>query len=275
MSLLAKSTSSPALLAASQVLAGKPYVPKRAVQHGMYVPSNEAQLPDMKPGQQALERHLYGEESRDHPETYVSEQNPKGSTYSRAVNALIPHDFTEPAKPMRPVFNTDGGGHQGTAHWRSTYRACHDESSVAGARHHRQTGPSYQAVNPPTCVSGEQVYSKFSEDFGFYGSNPRDRWGMDLKKTQLTMGSTQATQHIPGYQGFLATNTANPNVARATAGSSVRGVDKANLTEQFHTNLVNYAGHKPSNAMNDRGGVAVNNSSVMHRSFKAPPLHAL
>jgi len=90
-------------------------------------------------------------------------------------------------------------------------------------------------------------------------------------KTALTVGTTKGTAHIPGYQGFLATNTSNVRVAEIAHGGNMRSTDKTNLTHVFHTNTVGYGGHKPSNACNDRGGVSLTNLTTAGAAFSHPP----
>jgi hypothetical protein len=119
--------------------------------------------------------------------------------------------------------------------------------------------------------------SSYTEDYGKYGSDPSDKIGkFDSKnvvfKSALTHGTTKATNHIPGYQGFLATNTANPRVARVEMGGTMRSVDKTNLTNEFHVNLLGYSGHKPQNPNNDKGGYRPSALSTMGRDFRPPPV---
>jgi len=175
---------------------------------------------------------------------------------------------------LKPTEAFGGEGHRGTAHWRSEYKAVVNQGAVHGAVYHRQNGPSYQATNPPTCISDDCKLSAYQEEFGTRGSNPRHKISafdekLPVSRTVLNVGTTKATMHIPGYQGFLATNTSNPHVARVEKGASLRSLDKKNLSEQFHTNLVGYCGHVPANAKNDNGGVGLTTSTVYGNSFRA------
>merc|ERR1719198_2134759 len=90
-------------------------------------------------------------------------------------------------------------------------------------------------------------------------------------KTALTVGTAKGTCHMPGYQGFLPTNTANPRCAAIAHGENTRTTDKTNLTSTFHTNIVGYAGHKPTNAANDRGGVSLTTLTSKGRDFAPIP----
>merc|ERR1712113_1293051 len=167
--------------------------------------------------------------------------------------------------------------HQGTAHWRSEYKSALNEGAVHGATYHRQHLPSYQASNPPTCIGRNEELSSYHEEYGKRGSDPRHKIGhlddrLPVFKTTLTQGTAKGTKHMPGYQGFLPSNTSNPHVARVERGETLRSIDKTNLSEQFHANLLGYAGHNPTNPHNDRGGVRVNTQTCMGHSFRDPAL---
>jgi len=252
------------------------HIPKRATQHGIYMPSFEVPPTQLKPGQMSLERQLYMEEVKDHTETYMETDLEKGSVYQRTIaGTLHPKDYFYPQKSIRQSEPPEGGGHHGTAHWRSEYRSNVNDAARFDTMLHRQNGPSYQIANPPTCVSGGDCVSSYHEGYGKYGSDPRHKFGngdvLPTLKTALTVGTTKGTNHIPGYQGFMATNTANPKVAAITHGGTLRSTDKTNLTHVFHTNMVGYAGHKPLNACNDRGGVSNHTLSQCGDAFRPPP----
>lgn len=201
----------------------------------------------------------------------------KGSVYQRSIESLlIPRDYFNPQKPIRQTEPLEGGGHHGTGHWKSEYRSNVNDAARFDTVLHRQNGPSYQIANPPTCVGGGEVPTTYNEGFGKYGSDPRHKLHPEADrlptfKTALTVGTCKGTAHIPGYQGFLATNTANPRVAEVAHGGTLRSTDKTNLTQVFHTNIVGYAGHKPMNACNDKGGVTVGLHTTNGRDFRHPP----
>lgn len=273
---LGRSASGPSLMQAGSSMTHA-HIPKRATQHGCFLSSSEAQQPELKPGQMSLERNVYAEEARDLSETYVTPDKPVPSVYGTTYIGKSDH-YKNPTRPIRQSEPSEYCGHRGTGHWRSTYKSTHDPASIDGAVYHRQTGPSYQASNPPTCVGRGPLQSTFSEFHGTYGSDPRSKVGpndksMPVFKTTLTPGTAKGTFHIPGYQGFLATNTSNPHVARVASGVNIRGKESS-LTDQFHVNTLNYSGHVPTNPNNDRGGVKVNVESTFGKSFRTPPLNA-
>lgn len=257
------------------------HIPKRATQHGVFLSTCEVPPTTLKPGQTQLDRQLYTEEAKPLEKNYIADDLPGASVYGGSLsgNAQTDHYLnpTRPIKPEEPA--EDALGHQGTAHWRSESQSSLNEAAIAGARYHRQHLPSYQAANPPTCVGSAVIQGSYHEHFGKPGHDPRHRIGandskMPVFKTDLTRGTTKATNHIPGYQGFLATNTTNPKVAAIEQGSKYRNAhEKHVLVEQFHTNLLNYCGHVPANANNDNGGHSTTTLSTMGASFRQPLSH--
>jgi hypothetical protein len=258
------------------------HVPRRVAQHQTYLSTQEVPPTTLKPGQTQLrERNLYTEEAAPQKDSYMRDGMAPDSVYVKDISQLTqPIHYMEPTKPIKQVQPKDiVGGHHDVSHWRSEYKSVHNDTAVYGAAYHRQTGPSYQATNPTACVSRPDDQTSYQEDYGRPGSDPRDRIRLDsdklpVFKTELTRGTTKATQHIPGYQGFLATNTTNPYVARVERGGSIRSLDKHVLTEQFNTNLVGYSGHRPQHAKNDNGGVRTSLLTTTGKDYQAPSLTA-
>lgn len=232
--------------------------------------------PCLKPGQDQLCRqNYYTTESKDLEETYITQDQFKESEYRQNIaQRTLPVDYEDPEKPMRPPIVENKAGHIGTAHWKSEYGSTFSPESITGAVAHRQVGPPFESTNPPSVVSAPNELSMYSKDFGIYGSDPRhllkpSDTKLPNRKHELTVGTTKGTCHIPGYQGFLPTNTNNPRVAAIEKGDHIRGVDKANLSEIYHLNLPSYAGHVPENAMNDRGPRQINTFSVTGKELSA------
>ncbi|CAK9049283.1 unnamed protein product [Durusdinium trenchii] len=277
---LGRSASSGALVNAGA--AQMTHVPKRATQHALFLASWEVAPPCLKPGQAtAGSRAVYSEEAPDPKTTYVAERLPPKSMYGETVSELtVIEDYKNPTQPIRQKEpSASSVGHRGAAHWSSTYKTSHDDNAIVGSAYHRQTGPSYQAANPPTCIGGAGSMSAMSEDFGVYGSDPRDKVDplldrIPIRKTALTKGTPKGTLHIPGYNGFLPTNTRNPYCARVESGATARTNDKSHITDQYHINTLHYAGHVPLSVTNDVGPMNPGNRSTMSRSFRAPNLSA-
>jgi len=256
------------------------HMPKRATQHGVYLSTQEVMPTSLKPGQKDLSRKLYTEEAPPLGETYLAPDLPQGTVYASMAHPMTSGHYANPVKPMKPAEAPGGAGHRGTGHWQSEYKSVLNHGALQGAVHHRQNGPAYQALNPPSCIGDGHRLTAYQDEYGTRGSNPRDRIGADderfpVNRTVLNAGTTKATSHVPGYQGFLALNTTNPHVARVEKGSTLRSVDKSSLTEQFHTNLVGYRGHVPAHAKNDNNGVGLTKSTVYGHSFQAHDIGAL
>jgi len=251
------------------------HIPKRATQHTVFLPGYEVARPSLKPGQdQLLRQNYYTTEAKDLEETYVGEDFNQSEYGKNIATRTLPVDYEDPQKPTRPPIVPNTAGHLGTAHWKSEFGASFTTDAIAGSVPHRQVGPPFEPTNPPSVVSAPNELSMYSKDFGQYGSDPRARLSStDTKlpnpKSELTVGTTKGTSHIPGYQGFLPTNTNNPLVARIEAGEHIRTVDKTNLTEVYHLNLPGYAGHVGSNAQNDRGPRQINTFSLTGKEFGA------
>lgn len=258
------------------------HIPKRCTQHGVHLAGFEVLPTTLKTGQFRVERQVYTEEARPLEETFCETDLPKGSNHSRSINTQTKPEDYKYQKAIKPGEPEEEGGHRGCSHWQSSTKAAYSAEAVSGAVYHRQHGPSYQALNPPTCVGNGPMTSSYRQDYGLHGSNPRDKMAyaslhpqrfepmMPVFKHALTYGTPKGTCHMPGYQGFLPLNTSNPMVARVEDGALLRSNDKTNLTSEFHTNLITYAGHKPMNANNDKGGVRPNTISEMGRSFRMP-----
>jgi hypothetical protein len=275
---LGKSASTGSLVTAGAAMS---HIPKRAQQHGVFLPAWEVLPTQLKPGQKSLDRFLYGEEVKPNSETYLAADLPPQSVYGKTMSSLpkLQHyiDTVRPIKPIEPP--ADSAGYRGCSHWSSTYRTTHTTAALDGAAYHRQHGPSYQASNPPTCVGGAGSISSYKEDFGKYGSDPRSRVDaskdrIPIMKTELTAGSAKGTLHMPGYSGFLPLNTRNPYCARVASGVELRSVDKSNLTSSFHANVLGYTGHVPVDVSNDFGPINPGTRSMMGKSYQVPSLNA-
>jgi len=256
------------------------HMPKRASMHGIHLCSHEVMPIELKPGQRSLDRHVYSEEARMLEDVYYKADLPQESQYRIDIAGVTPVDYAKPVRPIRPSEPPEEGGHRGVAHWRSTYNSYVNQEAVHGSTFHRQLGPSYKVTEPPTCVGAAPLVTTYRTDHGEPGSDPRDRLipGCDklpVYKTHLTRGTPKATMHIPGYQGFLATNTRIPAVARAEAGTTLRSVTKATLTDQYAKNIVGYTGHVPLHPKNDRGPVKPTTRTEMGKAYRPPDVMAM
>jgi len=262
------------------------HMPKRVTQHGIHLSGAEAPIASLKPGQEELHRqHFYTTEAKPLQETYLAQDSFKETIYQKSLSKLtLPEDYSDRAKPVltkaQEMFGRSGAvtGYSGTDHWTSEYKQTFHEGSGAKKRVVKQYGAPYQMGDPPCCVSQPVQLSFYQREFGTYGSNPRHRitFGdtkLPVAKSDLTVGTTKGTSHIPGYQGFLPTNTNNPKVAAVEAGMNIRSGDKTNITEIFHLNLPGYAGHIPACSSNDRGPRQMSTMTVMGKAFSESTGH--
>lgn len=99
--------------------------------------------------------------------------------------------------------------------------------------------------------------SSYKIDYGAYGDQPLDRpyvrkHGMASTTTDLTPGTTQNTNQIPGYAGFLPHTTHNPHAVAQADGEVLRS-PRGNLRLSHSDNLPGYTGHKPVDCKNYHG----------------------
>lgn len=282
-----RSESAPALKSAGATMTHM-HIPKRATQHGTFLPQWETQLIDLKVGQNSVTRNVYALEAKPLSETYLHQDRPMKSVYNNMQQAKPDH-YKDPVRPVKPSEPSEYCGHRGTSHWGSESKHAHSLAAIEGAQYNRQDGPSYQAANPPTCVSrGEQLscFQEFHGKHGFAGplsTMERPHHGfstgsqavfkMPVSTHELTKGTHKGTLHIPGYQGFIPTNTSNPFCARVASGADLRE-KKSMLTSQFHVNLLGYCGHTPVHPNNDNGGRKVDDISTMGRNYQWPKQNA-
>lgn len=276
MSSLDRSASTGSLRQAGSQFLAMTHVPKRATQHSCFLPTYEVLPPQLKCGQASLQRQVYAEEAKTLRDTYLEPDRATKSMYQAACSFATPQDYEDPDKPFKPTEPVSEGGHRGCAHWISDYKASHGMRALEGRRYHRQIGPSYQAVNPPTCVSGPIAKSQFQFEHGKHGENPRHKFRLHSSKnpvivSALTYGTPKGTLHMPGYSGFLPTNTSNALVRAHEQGATLRTTtDKVNIAEQCTPNKLGYTGHQPTNAVNSRGPVSHGNVTTFGRSFSTP-----
>jgi len=254
------------------------YVPKRATQHGIFLSGREAPIVTLKPGQKELHRDgFYTAETKALEETYLSQDAFKKSVYTKNISELTqPVDYKDPQKPIPPVVSGSGSGLDAerfrTLHWRSEYKVGFDMTGKQGEPYKRQLGPPFEVQNPPACVSQPNELSFYQKEFGVYGSDPRSKISKEdskliTLKTDLTRGTTKGTSHIPGYQGFIPTNTNNPKVAEIEKGDTIRSSDKGNLVEIYHLNIPGYAGHVPTEAKNDKGPRQISTMTIHGKDY--------
>ena len=67
-------------------------------------------------------------------------------------------------------------------------------------------------------------------------------------KNEYTVGSTRGSGFIPGYQGFIPTNTVNPQVAAYERSCGGRPHTKSDI--QYSREMPGYTGYRPLHVLN-------------------------
>lgn len=257
------------------------HVPKVATQHGLFVSSSETEEPRLKPGQQELHRRgVYSFEAKKAfaATTSLALDLQNKSEFAH-MHKTTPDDYLFPQGPSRPneVSLSKGIDYRApntTRHWKPDSQAVGEEAGGAALEHRLAAKGAIRSwpFQMTPSIGRKDHSTHYTHHFGKYGSNPRDRINHDHTRLQvhpnsLNRGTTRGTSHIPGYQGFIAANPAGPLSARATSGEATRSVDKTNIGETFHTNLVGYAGHVPESHNNDFGGRRLTELTTHGRDF--------
>jgi len=134
---------------------------------------------------------------------------------------------------------------------------------------------------PRSCVSKVPNLSSHTADFGRHGSNPRDKispWDAKLPvfKSDLTAGSAKGTFHIPGYQGVIPSYPGfSAHQLRVVKGAKARSVDKTNVLQIFHKEIVGYGGHVPEAVSTDYNGRKPTDLTTFGHDFKPHKTGAL
>ena len=122
-----------------------------------------------------------------------------------------------------------------TMHWGSQYKATVNE--VASRDRIVSRRPLW-SINRQAYISARGSYTtEFADSFGNHGHVPRDRLPHDAKKqehreNELTVGTTQVTKHIPGYNGFIPHVDVNQRAVDQSKGQLERNtIIKQNIVE--------------------------------------------
>lgn len=158
------------------------------------------------------------------------------------------------------------------AHWGSVYKnEVEQNSKLAPIKSER---PIWSL--PREAYSSKRSYfkSEYQNSLGTFGHNPRDELPSDSQKQShkvhdLTMGTTQTTCHIPGYNGFIPKSDFNAKAAEQAklADKSRATIVKQNIVENYQVKLPGYSGHKPMSTVNDRGACRPNCLNMEGEAF--------
>lgn len=233
----------------------------------MFVPGPEVKPVDLKPGQASLiRRDFYTGAARPEKVPYVLHERGQSSEYGEVISRrTIPDDYAEPQRPIVQSQHTGGEG-GGTAHWRS-------EASVANSLppHRAKPSPRFRpGCKEKDALGGPDDATSYHEEFGRYGTNPRDMLGvasdqLPVVQRKIDLGTTKGTCHLPGYQGFVPACEA----ARSRRESlTARSTDKTNIEQIYRANPAGYAGHEPTSMVNAKAdGMRAAGASVYSRDF--------
>jgi len=145
----------------------------------------------------------------------------------------------------------------GTEHWKTTYMAgIKDPYAMAKA-----TRPEWTLHKEPHTVQGGPRTSDYKGQFGERGTNPIEKLNRTMhmppvpkSEEALKLGTTLSSYHVPGYTGHIPKSLAVPETWDQALGVNTRGTFiKQNITENYQTRIPGYSGHRPMNAVNDRG----------------------
>lgn len=148
----------------------------------------------------------------------------------------------------------------GVEHWQSTYSAGNEYPYTTS----KAARPTWTLHKAPYTVDKYPRASEYINQFGNKATNPIDRYDRELSmppvpknQDELRKGSTQTTFHIPGYTGHIPKNPkTDDEIIYGGIGAQTRSTwMKQNITENYHTRVPGYAGHRPRCALNDRGAL--------------------
>jgi len=147
----------------------------------------------------------------------------------------------------------------GTEHWKTTY--------VAGIKdpyaYTKADRPEWTLHKEPHQVESGPLASEYKTHFGERGTNPLDKLNRTVQmppvpksEHDLKLGTTQSTFHTPGYTGHMPRTVIAPEKLDQAMGIHARNTFiKQNITENYQTRIPGYSGHRPANAVNDRGNL--------------------
>jgi hypothetical protein len=233
----------------------------------------ESVPPALKPGQKDLFRQdLYAEEAKPAEEPYLVQDHFNQTAYKKDLARTLTEDYIYKTTPHKPPTVTCAGEEGGTQHWRSEYKSSINASVQEEAEFGRPWFPNEDNVKQQSMLTRGSGNSTYAEEFGKYGSNPRDKilkGGLTWKK-ELDAGTTKGTFHIPGYQGYIPSNVCLAEVARVEKGENTRSIDKTNIDQTYHVNMIGYNGHEPRSARNDKGGRLPTKLTTSGHDFQDP-----
>jgi len=219
--------------------------------------------------------------AKDTQESFTAEN--KGlKLYYQTVTSLKKDqaDLTQSQRATSCGFNQRSGDDKfddnefvqtGTEHWKTTYMAgIKDPYAMA-----RATRPEWTLHKEPHSVEGGPRTTDYKGHFGERGTNPIQRMNRTMQmppvpksEEPLKLGTTQTSFHVPGYTGHIPKSLAVADTWDQALGVNTRAtIIKQNITENYQTRIPGYSGHRPMNAVNDRGALRQSCFSTVGERF--------
>uniref|UniRef100_A0A7S3NM25 Uncharacterized protein n=1 Tax=Euplotes crassus TaxID=5936 RepID=A0A7S3NM25_EUPCR len=175
-----------------------------------------------------------------------------------------------PSEPALATKNTEM--YKTTKHWQSNYKM---DNEKAMARPNSQAQRPFWSYPKHHHVARRSFYKTENQNkFGTYGHIPRkvldhNATKLENEVSELTMGTTKVTSHIPGYGGFLVRTDLNDKALSQTKNNLTRNLmqNKTNLNENFNVKLPGYSGYKPMSFTNEKGNPRPNLFSTNGETF--------
>lgn len=159
-----------------------------------------------------------------------------------------------------------------TKHWRTNYQ---NDNITATARPASQAERPVWSYQKHHHVARRSFYKTENQvKFGTYGHIPRKTLDHTATKlpneiSELTMGTTKVTSHVPGYGGFLVRTDLNDKALSQSKNELTRNLmkNKTNLNDNFNVKIPGYSGYKPLSFNNEKGNPRPNLFSTAGETF--------
>jgi hypothetical protein len=227
-------------------------IPKRTVNHSLYLPSSERPILDLP----HYARTCYTQSAHP-PLLTTAQQSASLSDYQQNFARTIPADY-HPDPSFKPKNNLTSG----TAEFPDFKSAALWKSET-----HAAFVPVTAAARPAAVAVASRLASApvVSVDLGL--STSAETFKDPHKIAAQTVATADLKSVVPGYQGFQPSNQHNPYVAAYMSGTRRERRETGNITENFQRVMAGYTGHQPSSGVNDRNPRQVNRRTETGQEF--------
>mmetsp|Transcript_21130 Transcript_21130/g.18739 ORF Transcript_21130/g.18739 Transcript_21130/m.18739 type:complete len:303 (+) Transcript_21130:6-914(+) len=201
----------------------------------------------------------------------LQRQSESASTKPRLSNELSrAGNAASTSQPM--LSGTKPKMYKTTSHWQTSYQVENNKTQQRPSSKAERPFWSYPKRNH---VARRTFFkTEYENKMGNYGHNPRNVLNHKSTKLEpeisdLTMGTTKVTSHIPGYGGFLVRTDLNEKALGQTKNNITKNLmkNKTNMNENFNVKLPGYSGHKPLSFANEKGNPRPNLFSTHGEKF--------